>query len=152
MKFSSNIITSLLATLGTVGLARAFAPGVNKQVSVRADTILKVSVGLGPDAEEDEVVKAADEEVLVEPDHELFRDSRLATFDKQCDDWFGSMLGKDEPSFLGEVSEEAGRRLNTLHKLERNVSLVLKNRCNTYIVLKHFAHQISFSCHVLACL
>ena len=86
--------------------------------------ILHVSIGLGPGSEEDQLQKpVVDEEIIPEPNHELFRDSRLTEFDKQCDSWYGTMLtGK---SFLGPVSEEARRRLNTLVKLERQVRCIL---------------------------
>lgn len=94
-------------------------------------TSLKVSIGLGPSEEEQKqlVEKRAKEEKIEEPNHELFRDSRLTEFDKQCDEWFGNMLQSDAPSFLGKVSEEALRRLNTLCPLEREVCTCFFSLC-----------------------
>jgi hypothetical protein len=84
---------------------------------------LFVAIGLGPGADEDQIQKTVGEaEDIPEPDHELFRDSRLSDFDKQCDAWYGSLLTGD--SFLGPVSEEASRRIKTLVKLERQVRCV----------------------------
>ena len=137
MKLSSSILPSLLTlhVFHSVGNINAFTPGLTKRLiavgnNAKVETSLKISVGLGPDADEKEVEASSNEvinenkEPEIEPDHELFRDSRLTDIDKQCDSWFGSLLGENnEPSFLGEVSEEALRRLHTLHKLERNVSI-----------------------------
>lgn len=131
MKFNSNILPTLLASFTLVGKTVAFSPiGSSRQAVVSSSSALKVSIGLGPDAEEEKAVVVADEaeekEPLVEPDHELFRDSRLTDFDRKCDSWFASLLGPDDkPSFLGEVSEDAQRRIRTLHKLERNVRYLI---------------------------
>ncbi len=134
MKFRNSIILTLFSSLYTIGGIGAFAPAgtrpnfgvVVDETTLRTTTssALQVSIGLGPDAEEAKKAEEAKEEkkaTLIEPDHELFRDSRLTDFDRQCDSWYESLLGTT-PSFLGEVSEEALRRIKTLHKLERNVS------------------------------
>jgi hypothetical protein len=132
MKFCNNILPALLTAVNTVGLIQAFTPGFQSPIitpsSTATSTSLKVSIGLGPDAEEQKDIAASDaeQEEMIEPDHELFRDSRLTDFDRQCDAWFGAILGSDdEQKFLGEVSEEASRRLKTLVKLEREVSFIL---------------------------
>jgi len=92
----------------------SFLPGIQGC----SESTLFVSIGLGPGADEDQIQKTVVEtEDLPEPDHELFRDSRLSDFDKKCDAWYGSLLSGE--SFLGAVSEEASRRINTLVKLER---------------------------------
>ena len=128
MKFSKSIIVTLLTTFNAISGVDAFVSGRYGQNSFGIDTkntALQVSIGLGPDAEEEKKIAeaAAEKAPLVEPDHELFRDSRLTDFDRQCDSWYESLLGtNNEQSFLGEVSEEALRRIKTLHKLERNVS------------------------------
>lgn len=136
MKFSNTIILSLFSSFSTISGIEAFVParnglnfGIEKTLQTKS-TALQVSIGLGPDAEEEKKAKEVKDETpkapLVEPDHELFRDSRLTDFDRQCDSWYESLLGTgDEASFLGEVSEEALRRIKTLHKLERNVSFFL---------------------------
>ena len=94
----------------------SFLPGIQGC----SESTLFVSIGLGPGADEDQIQKTVVEtEDLPEPDHELFRDSRLSDFDKKCDAWYGSLLSGE--SFLGAVSEEASRRINTLVKLERQV-------------------------------
>eukprot|EP00566_Odontella_aurita_P007426 CAMPEP_0113570142 /NCGR_PEP_ID=MMETSP0015_2-20120614/24803_1 /TAXON_ID=2838 /ORGANISM="Odontella" /LENGTH=706 /DNA_ID=CAMNT_0000472887 /DNA_START=133 /DNA_END=2253 /DNA_ORIENTATION=- /assembly_acc=CAM_ASM_000160 len=130
----------LLSTL--LSAASAFAPAasfVHRSGSVsaaaggaRSATRLGVSIGLGPG--EDEV--AADEEAaapsgdddsaeIEEPDHELFRTSRLSKADEKCDEWFGSLLGAEDEEgqmngmILGEISEEARRRILTLPELKR---------------------------------
>lgn len=123
MKFSSSVVSILFAALGAQHAA-GFSPSISRGVANYQSSALKVSVGLGPEAEAEEegkvVVAKEEEEVeIVEPDHELFRDSRLSDFDRQCDTWYGSILKTDEPSFLGKVSEEALVRINTLPKLER---------------------------------
>ena len=134
MKFSNSIILSFFCSFNAITGVEAFASsgrngGRNFGLvdTATSKTALKVSIGLGPGAEEEkQVAQTADEEKvpLVEPDHELFRDSRLTDFDRQCDSWYESLLvgGDSEGSFLGKVSEEAMRRVKTLHKLERNVS------------------------------
>lgn len=127
MKFNSNILP-FVAAFSLLGGCDAFAPFMGKTVvstnRPKISSALSVSIGLGPDAEELKRLEneAAEDENIVEPDHELFRFSRLSDFDKECDCWYESLLGSDKPSFLGKVSEEAERRIRTLHKLERNVS------------------------------
>lgn len=141
------MLPTLLAGVHSLALTHAFAPGLLTTPTSTAkrfaptpvaiiqngkkepSTSLWVSVGLGPEEKKEPVDQKPEEEEekppLVEPDHELFRDSRLTDFDRQCDSWFASLLGNgsdDELSFLGKVSEEASRRIHTLNKLERNVS------------------------------
>jgi len=94
----------------------AFAPSSFTRVS--QSTALK-AIGLGPGKEEETKLATVDDKDIEEPDHELFRDSRLSDFDRKCDDWYGKILNQSQPSFLGKVSEEALRRINTLPKLER---------------------------------
>eukprot|EP00551_Chaetoceros_affinis_P009937 CAMPEP_0203666920 /NCGR_PEP_ID=MMETSP0090-20130426/3847_1 /ASSEMBLY_ACC=CAM_ASM_001088 /TAXON_ID=426623 /ORGANISM="Chaetoceros affinis, Strain CCMP159" /LENGTH=702 /DNA_ID=CAMNT_0050530921 /DNA_START=139 /DNA_END=2247 /DNA_ORIENTATION=- len=148
MKFSNiNIILpTLIAGVSPLVLTHAFTPGLltatkisttskvlsspffaaiheEKKETSTSSSSLGVSVGLGPEEKKEEPVEEEEDEEkppLVEPDHELFRDSRLTDFDRQCDAWFASLLGSDSDSFLGKVSEEASRRIHTLNKLERN--------------------------------
>lgn len=115
MKFSTSVLIALSALTGTQN-ALAFAP-----TSFVARRTALGAIGLGPAEAEGKAEKAVEEEIE-EPDHELFRDSRLTEFDKQCDDWYGKMLKQGQPSYLGKVSEEARLRLNTLPKLEQEVS------------------------------
>jgi len=122
MKFSSSVLLALSALTGTQN-ALAFAP-TTSFVARGTGTALG-AIGLGPsEAEETQTVKAEKVEI-VEPDHELFRDSRLTDFDRQCDDWYGKILKQGQPSCLGKVSEEALLRINTLPKLEDDVSDVM---------------------------
>ena len=90
----------------------------------RQQSKLNVSIGLGPgeEAADAPVENAQEPEEIEAPDYELTRDSRLSEFDRECDSWYGNILKADQPSFLGKVSEEALRRINTLPKLERPVS------------------------------
>ena len=84
---------------------------------------LRVSIGLGPDADEATTsVEKKEEEAVEFPeiDHESFRTSRLTDFDKQCDDWFGAILGNGKGN-LGAISEEALKRINTLPALTKQV-------------------------------
>lgn len=124
MKFSNinTILPVLLVGVSSLAVTHAFAPGLLTRSASRS-TPLGVSIGLGPEEKKDSVDQTQQEEEekepLVEPDHELFRDSRLTDSDRQCDTWFASLLG-NESGFLGKVSEEASRRLHTLNKLERN--------------------------------
>jgi len=127
MKFEIGILLTILSP--SVVKAFTLSPGSTSKPFVsnnalRTETSLRVSVGLGPEADEKDKAAITPEEAkepLVEPDHELFRDSRLSNFDKECDTWFGNMLGKDDDQFfLGKVSEEASRRIRTLNKLERD--------------------------------
>lgn len=127
MKFNRNILPSLLASLILAKKTVAFSPIVrsSRQTVFSSSSALKVSIGLGPEAEEEKAIVTADgaeeKKPLVEADHELFRDSRLSDLDKICDTWFASLLGPDDkPTFLGKVSEDAQSRVRTLHKLERN--------------------------------
>jgi len=99
----------------------------------RRKTTLQVTVGLGPGAEEKELkVKEGTArsdvllrpsgivrvELLEEPDHELHRLDRMTDFDYKCDEWYGSLLS-GEGSFLGEVSEDALRRIHTPVELKK---------------------------------
>jgi hypothetical protein len=116
MRFHISIISALIAAQSS----NAFAPSSLARVS--QTTSLK-AIGLGPGSEaEEETAIVKDDSDIVEPDHELFRESRLGKFDKKCDDWYGKILDSSKPSFLGKVSEEALRRINTLPKLAREVS------------------------------
>ena len=99
MKFSKSIIVTLLTTFNAIANVEAFVSGRNGRSSFGIDTTkntaLQVSIGLGPDAEEEKKIAEApaQKEPLIEPDHELFRDSRLTDFDRQCDSWYESLLG-----------------------------------------------------------
>jgi hypothetical protein len=127
MQFSNVTLSILLAAVYSFKETVAFNSFLVRKplsaIRTKEDTALQISVGLGPEAEEKKEVAQSNQEFVSqdEPDHELFRDSRLTDFDRQCDDWYGSLLGTGKPSFLGEVSKEAERRINTLPKLERNV-------------------------------
>jgi hypothetical protein len=145
MKYSNNTLPFLLAALSSIRTIDSFAPliGNSKPIAslssnipkVSSSSALRVSVGLGPDAEEAKVEAETTDNVVVEvePDHELFRDSRLSDFDKECDSWYESLLkGTSDASFLGKVSEEAERRIRTLHKLERNVSFIYSGVITLY--------------------
>ena len=116
MRFNISIISALLAAQST----NAFAPPSFARVS-QATSLKAIGLGPGPEAEEETAIVKEDDSHIVEPDHELFRESRLSKFDKKCDDWYGKILDSSKPSFLGKVSEEALRRINTLPKLEREV-------------------------------
>jgi hypothetical protein len=134
MKFSTSVLIALSALTGThnvLAFAFAFAP-----TSIVARRTALGAIGLGP-AEAEEQIEKVPEEEIEEPDHELFRDSRLTTFDKQCDNWYGDMLKQGEPSYLGKVSEEAKLRLNTLPKLEQQVS----NACLFLCLIFSFYYQ-----------
>lgn len=99
--------------------------------SSSSGTKLGVSIGLGPGEEEAALEEAAREAEaaeaeIVEPDHELFRTSRLSKMDEKCDEWFGNLLGREDEEgqltggmALGEISEEARRRIMTLPELKR---------------------------------
>lgn len=49
---------------------------------------------------------------VVEPDHELYRKTRLRSMDVTCDEWFEDLLG-DKTERLGRVSTEMWDRLHT---------------------------------------
>jgi hypothetical protein len=105
--------------------------------TISSTTSLKVSIGIGPSEEEQKQLaekRAKEEKFVEEPNHELFRDSRLTDFDKQCDEWFGNLLQSDAPSFLGTVSEEALKRLNTLCPLEREVCICFDEVLHCFIL------------------
>jgi len=89
--------------------------------AIRPRTSLRVTVGLGPGAEEKKKEGRHDSilmtpnikvELVEEPDHELYRKSRMTDFDYKCDAWYGALL-TGEGSFLGEVSANALRRITT---------------------------------------
>lgn len=127
MKINELLIT-IIISLSMSRKSRAFSTPSSVCKVCRQETSLRVSVGLGPEAEgKRDQVKIAQEDIeeeehIVEPDHELFRESRLTEFDRACDDWYSRILKQGEPSMLGKVSEEALRRILTLPKLEREVS------------------------------
>lgn len=127
MKFNKSVLALLCLVQGAQE-SLAFAPSkfVSKSVS-RQQSKLNVSIGLGPgeEAADAPVEKVQEPEEIEAPDYELTRDSRLSEFDRECDSWYGNILKADQPSFLGKVSEEALRRINTLPKLERPVSELL---------------------------
>mmetsp|Transcript_11533 Transcript_11533/g.21553 ORF Transcript_11533/g.21553 Transcript_11533/m.21553 type:complete len:672 (+) Transcript_11533:69-2084(+) len=128
MRFNKNFIT-ILVSLSISRHAGAFSTPSSLYKVCHTDTSLRVSIGLGPEAEgKGDQVKineenGEEEAIIAEPDHELFRESRLSQFDRDCDDWYGRILKQGEPSLLGKVSEEALRRILTLPKLEREPKL-----------------------------
>ena len=156
-----RINEKLLAILISLSVSRnadAFCTPSSLYKVCHKDTSIRVSVGLGPEAEgKGEQVKIKEEkkkeeEVLIaEPDHELFRESRLTQFDRACDDWYGRILKQGEPSLLGKVSEEALRRILTLPNLEREVSdNVLKfdpfhGFCCFFLNANHFIYILIYS-------
>ena len=121
MRFNSAVISTFCALIG-IQTSSSFAPSFTTRVS-KPSNLNAIGLGPGPE-EETKLVKEPDvkEEDIVEPDHELFRESRLSDFDRTCDEWYGKILNTSQPSFLGKVSEEALRRITTLPKLEREVS------------------------------
>lgn len=127
MKFNQSVLALLCLVQGAQE-SLAFAPSkfVSKSVS-RQQSKLNVSIGLGPgeEAADAPVEKVQEPEEIEAPDYELTRDARLSEFDRECDSWYGNILKANQPSFLGKVSEEALRRINTLPKLERPVSELL---------------------------
>ena len=134
----------------TLSPSRSSSTSSSIATSPSSSTSLKVSIGIGPSEEEQSQLleKSSREELIEEPNHDLFRDSRLTEFDKKCDEWFGNMLQSDAPSFLGKISEEALRRINTLCPLEREVSLTLHVSVD-FITYKHTFFvpiSISFFC------
>jgi len=94
--------------------------------TIRPTTSLKVTIGLGPGAEEKKkvskdsilMVPNIKVELVEEPDHELYRKARMTDFDYEVDNWFGSLL-TGEGSFLGEVSADALRRIHTPVELNK---------------------------------
>lgn len=96
--------------------------------TIRPTTSLKVTIGLGPGAEEKKkvskdsilMVPNIKVELVEEPDHELYRKARMTDFDYEVDNWFGSLL-TGEGSFLGEVSADALRRIHTPVELNKVV-------------------------------
>jgi len=87
--------------------------------SMRLNTKLG-AIGIGPG--EDDVLMipfdGVEAEIVVEPDHELYRTARMTDFDKVVDEWYGSLL-TGEGSFLGEVSADAVERINTPVELKK---------------------------------
>jgi len=117
------IIFGICLTHTLLGSPNAFVPRniVSSLGTLRKKSSLNVSVGLGPEEKQEERLASEEVEVKVEvpePDHELFRTSRLTPFDKKCDDWYGSLLS-GEGCFLGEVSTDAWQRINSLVELKR---------------------------------
>lgn len=113
-------VTLLLLSQST-GRSSAFNLGAvptrtnNAQISKRSPiTALGVQVGLGPGEgtkEKDKSLYQGRPEIFYEePDHELFRQSRMTKFDKKSDAWFSTLLGTT-PS-LGRVSQQT---LDTIH-------------------------------------
>jgi hypothetical protein len=124
----NEVLLSILIAFSALKDTSAFAFTPYSLPRVRYhDTALRVSVGLGPEPEgkESQEVTTSQSDDTVEPDHELFRDSRLSDFDRACDEWYSRMFKQGEPSLLGKVSEEARCRILTLPKLEREVSGML---------------------------
>uniref|UniRef100_A0A7S3VGU0 SUF system FeS cluster assembly SufBD core domain-containing protein n=1 Tax=Chaetoceros debilis TaxID=122233 RepID=A0A7S3VGU0_9STRA len=119
MKVNNSVLSTFFALIATKE-ASSFAPLI--QPATFHHTSLR-AIGLGPSedevAESESKVEEKEKEPIVEPDHESFRESRLSDFDKKCDEWYGNILKSNDPSFLGKVSEEALRAINTLVKLEK---------------------------------
>ena len=82
MKFTNTIILSLLSFFNEYPHTDAFISGrtgrnvlsTKKATTAQRNTALSVSIGLGPDAEEEQKANQEVDEIkepLVEPDHEL---------------------------------------------------------------------------------
>eukprot|EP00429_Kryptoperidinium_foliaceum_P020704 CAMPEP_0176050154 /NCGR_PEP_ID=MMETSP0120_2-20121206/24927_1 /TAXON_ID=160619 /ORGANISM="Kryptoperidinium foliaceum, Strain CCMP 1326" /LENGTH=663 /DNA_ID=CAMNT_0017383587 /DNA_START=111 /DNA_END=2102 /DNA_ORIENTATION=- len=110
MKFSTFAVVSVT----TFSPTSAFTQGWCNQAAVTSrSSPLHVSIGLGPDKEQNddvkELVPGVDYEV---PDHESYRTSRRSKLDEQCDKWFESLMG-GEDGVLGPLVEDARSILTT---------------------------------------
>ena len=91
--------------------------------SFKPSSSLHVSIGLGPGGEKVER-DSTDKMVYEEPDHELYRKSRLSKFDEKCDSWYSTLLGNNESEKklgLGKISENALECLLTPVELKDEV-------------------------------
>ena len=95
----------------------------------KSKTQLSVSIGLGPEKQDDGekivLVPGVDYEI---PDHDAFRTSRRNAIDERCDAWFHSLLSAgrdndniDETPFLGEIAMAARSKLLTPVELKNEV-------------------------------
>lgn len=116
---------STLLFLSALAASHAFAP-MHQSAAARLATPLRVSVGIGPEKDEKEVVElvaGVDYEV---PDHELYRQVRRSTIDEKCDDWFGNLLEGDSPGALGDAIIDKTRSvLMTPVELKNDVRIVV---------------------------
>jgi len=126
-------ILSVFSSLWIVDvcLVHAFVPSdlpsrIMTTNSMRRNTKL-YNIGLGP--EPDNVIFSPngpvgdiEVEIVEEPDHELYRTARMTDFCKTVDEWYGSLL-TGEGSFLGEVSADALKRIETPVKLKKEFNI-----------------------------
>ncbi|KAI2507547.1 Uncharacterized protein family (UPF0051) [Fragilaria crotonensis] len=159
MKFDNSVTTTLLLRFGSLlSLSSSSTNAFSFHQQQRSSSIsnsriqsqsqfssrkhphltqLSVSIGLGPEKQDDGGITPTEKVVLVPgvdyeiPDHEAFRTSRRTVIDETCDAWFHSLLGtnKDDDDtttttpFLGEIAMAARSKLLTPVELKNEFLL-----------------------------
>jgi hypothetical protein len=131
MKFGSA--TLLLLQFVIVGTTNAFAfSSTTTRSTLTTKTQLAVSIGLGPEKQDDgQAPQSKTEKVVLVagvdyeiPDHNAYRTSRRSTIDETSDAWFRSLLmsgNDDETPFLGDIAMAARSKLLTPVELKNEV-------------------------------
>jgi len=129
MNYYSSVVLSLLTLSSTNVNYHVSSFTTTAKTSFHSPTkeltssALSMAFGLGPKqlSEEEQANYFEQEQIdYAEPDHELFRKSRLTKIDQQADDWFASLLGNVDNGNdsmdrypLGDVSKNVMKRILT---------------------------------------
>jgi len=138
----SFLLSSILSSIALLPTGTSFHAAVpitarNAQSQSQQLEPLHVSIGLGPEKEEDKkegggtdgaqqeeavaLVAGVDYEV---PNHEEYRTSRRSKLDVSCDEWFGKLLDGGSPDgILGPIADQARKILTTPVELKNDIEL-----------------------------
>ena len=126
------------AVVSSLSFATTHAFAVSRTTAARSTSRLSVSIGLGPEKQDDVPQSKKSEKVILVagvdyevPDHDSYRTSRRSTIDERSDAWFHSLLrseggteNDETPPFLGEIAMAARSKLLTPVELKNEVRCI----------------------------
>jgi len=151
-----NTENRLFVLVSILSASLAFIPPNHRLAKSVISTPLYVTVGLGPDKEQQKL-DAEEEEKITKlipgvdyeiPDHEAHRLDNRNRLDEKCDVWFGSLLGEinddARSSFLGDVAEEVYSQLMRPVDLENEFVLPIEHPDYTPFVAQKLPWEIIY--------
>ena len=133
------------------------SPNLHKRIitttatsSTRSTTQRHVSIGLGPEKQDDgrPIVESTNQPLIPGvdyeiPDHDAFRTSRRSPIDETCDEWFASLLGKDGMNNGDDDNDNTPVEPN--HFFLRDIAIAARTKLLTPVELKNEVRRLSSS-------